>query len=744
MGASAYVGRVGRLAVALGVGTAVFTGHGIAAADESDGPPPNPPASEPAVTGPAENPATAATTVPTVPTASPAAGAPADNPVGPSDPGDPKSEDTVAEQAQPGVVRAQTNTGSIGEVPTETTHPETQPEPEPKPEPLLEPAPELEPEPATPDDPPASPPKGEDSAADISNTAPPAPAVPRGSSSSPAAITTYRTTTVDKTTYTQSDPPTAAPPLVDTTMSLARTNVGLTDSDPRTALTAAVNTVSTPHAPNPFAMIADFVATVVNTVLAPLMGSGSAAPANAPMAWTLLAYARREIENFVNAVTGQSTGARTTAAEPTSLALAATTTVANVPNFPLAGAQLSPSTSFVNWVTGDYQVLGADGKINPYLADTLNRFGVSGTDVGVMWDNGIEDDLTTDYNEHQVLIAFGDTFGLRSVPGEDWRFNSLMRSADTYLADGMDVPDGEFGNGNWFGGMPLWDVPPNRDYVNYARRIIHPEELPSGAKPGITLIPTAGIALPSTDPDAVGGMTQYVSFMSVTQWGSAGRWTTNFSGIAYSIDNGENWKIAPSSIRYNDPYSGNANFQQSAFVRGDDGYVYAYGTPNGRQGAAYLSRVLEKDILDVSKYEYYNKGSAGGLFGIGATKAGWYKNQPAKATAVFGASEQGACGAVKPGVQVSEMSVQYNKHLKKYVVLYGDQSNNIVMRTSDTPQGTWSAAKVLMNQQPGGIYAPMMHPWSPSTLGTGSDLYWNLSIWSEYNVMLMKTDLTKA
>jgi hypothetical protein len=49
-----------------------------------------------------------------------------------------------------------------------------------------------------------------------------------------------------------------------------------------------------------------------------------------------------------------------------------------------------------------------------------------------------------------------------------------------------------------------------------------------------------------------------------------------------------------------------------------------------------------------------------------------------------------------------------------------------------------------MGQQPGGIYAPMMHPWSPSTMGTGSDLYWNLSWWGEYNVGLMRTDLTKV
>jgi hypothetical protein len=29
-------------------------------------------------------------------------------------------------------------------------------------------------------------------------------------------------------------------------------------------------------------------------------------------------------------------------------------------------------------------------------------------------------------------------------------------------------------------------------------------------------------------------------------------------------------------------------------------------------------------------------------------------------------------------------------------------------------------------------------------MGTGSDLYWNLSLWSEYNMMLMRTDITKV
>ena len=147
----------------------------------------------------------------------------------------------------------------------------------------------------------------------------------------------------------------------------------------------------------------------------------------------------------------------------------------------------------------------------------------------------------------------------------------------------------------------------------HARQIIFPEGLPAG----ITLIPTAGISVPT--PGTEYGVTQYISFMSVTQWGAPGQWTTNYSAIAYSTDNGEIWNVAPQTVRYNQPWTGNQNFQQSAFVRPGDGYVYVYGTPNGRQGAAYLSRVAEKDILDLTKYEYYSTGTAGGWFGWGAT-----------------------------------------------------------------------------------------------------------------------------
>lgn len=522
--------------------------------------------------------------------------------------------------------------------------------------------------------------------------------------------------TPPKTTPTAATPPKITPAAV-TPKAVAKT------AKPTAAVPTAAVTPSTPTpikppvkvaaaaaaAPNPVLTVAKAVGDVLNWAFNPTPKD----PAHPTLAWTLLAFARREIDTLVSTLSPHR--ATTTTSQP----IAAVAT-ASQPSFPTPGQSFSTSTSFVNWVTGNFPP-----------NDTYNRFGVWGTDVGTMWDNGIADDPSTPINEHQVLIAFGDTFSGANMTGT-WRNNTLARSSDTNLADGMTIPAGQWLNGNMFGGMPLWQS-------NYARQIILPERLPSGLPTGVTLIPTAGISVPT--PGTQFGATQYLSFMSVKQWGSAGQWSTNYSAIAYSTDNGENWYVAPTSVRQNSSFTGYQNFQQSAFMRPGDGYVYAYGTPNGRGGSAYLSRVAEADILDASKYQYYSKGN-GGIFGIGAYKAGWYKDAT-KATSVFG-KDTGACGVAKAGNHVSELSVQYNQTLGKYVTLYCDQFNNVVMRTSDTPQGKWSAANVLMTQQNGGIYAPMLDPWSPSTLGTGTDLYWNLSLWSQYNVMLMKTDLTKV
>ena len=308
-----------------------------------------------------------------------------------------------------------------------------------------------------------------------------------------------------------------------------------------------------------------------------------------------------------------------------------------------------PGTSVVGWVTGP----DSPNK-------TMERFAISGTDLGIMWDNG-------DPRNDQVLMAFGDTKGYCVVPGNQWRYNVLLRTQDRSLANTVAVPDGAV-NGA-YSGSPVWRPGISKQIVNSINYA--PEET--------GIIPTAGIAA---------GGRQYMNFMSIKTWDNNGAWTTNYSAIATSADNGETWGVYPGTVR--PPSGGNEKFQMGAFLKPGPGdpYIYSFGTPNGRGGAAYVSRVAPAQIPDLSKYEYWN-----------ADSNAWVPANPAAATPVI------------PG-PVGEMSAQYNSYLKQYLVLYCNGMNDVVMRTAPAPQGPWGPEQMLVSsmQIPGGIYAPFLHP----------------------------------
>lgn len=334
-----------------------------------------------------------------------------------------------------------------------------------------------------------------------------------------------------------------------------------------------------------------------------------------------------------------------------------------------------PGTSIVGWVTG---------PDSPN--QTMQKFAITGTDLGIMWDNG-------DPANKQVLMAFGDTYGFCGIPGSQWRYNTLFRSQDGSLSNTVSVPGGAVANK--YSGSPVWQPGISKQIVNSINA--------ASAEKGI--IPTAGVAV---------GNNQYLNFMSIRNWDSNGAWTTNFSAIATSTDNGQTWGVYPGTIRQ--PGAGNENFQQGAFLKPGPGdpYLYSFGTPAGRSGSAYIARVSPNVVPDLTKYEYWNSDSNA-----------WVPGNPAAATTVI------------PG-PVGELSAQYNTYLKQYLVLYCNGNNDVVMRTSAAPQGPWGPEQMLVTSSeiPGGIYAPFLHPWS-----TGKELYYNLSLWSAYNVMLMHTVL---
>lgn len=348
--------------------------------------------------------------------------------------------------------------------------------------------------------------------------------------------------------------------------------------------------------------------------------------------------------------------------------------------------QINGNATAVSWVTGPES-----------QNDTYDRFGISGTDLGISWDGGAG----------QTLMAFGDTFGDCSVAGTQWRSNVLMRSSDNTLSDGIAISPGVPGDSR--SGAVV-----DAGNPNFASEIVSTLGI-AGVED--TVIPTAGIEIAGT---------QYMNYMSVRSWGDPGRWVTNFSAIATSVDNGQTWSTDLNTIRLNSgiPVDGlppqfddsNGKFQMNAYVEGRDGFIYQYGTPNGRFGAAFLARVAPQQILDLSAYQYF----------AGADK-GWV------AAVDIGDSEP-----VVPD-PVSEMSVAWNETLQKYVMMYGDEAaHTIVARTSTTPEGPWSPPKTILNalETAGGIYAPYIHPSS-----SGNDLYFTASRWVDYNVMLLRTNV---
>ncbi|GAA1808328.1 DUF4185 domain-containing protein [Agromyces neolithicus] len=309
------------------------------------------------------------------------------------------------------------------------------------------------------------------------------------------------------------------------------------------------------------------------------------------------------------------------------------------------------------------------------LAATDTRWAVTGTDLGIMWDNG----------SGEVLTAFGDTFGDWSGPGGgggDWRSNVLLRSSDTELSDGMTFDSA------------VEDAP------GHAAEII-PSLKVNGEE--ITTIPTAGIA--------VGGR-QFLAFMSVRQWGAPGAWDTNFSRIAYSDDNGETWN-STDGPQWTNTADGQHPFQMVAFER-HDGYVYMFGTPNGRFGAAHVARVPEASVLDKSAYSYWDGSS-------------W----------VLG-DDTAAAPIVPPNT--AELSVQYSEHTGGWLMTYLNEDLDLVLRTAPAPEGPWAEAQRLASfaDYPG-LYGGYLHPWSD-----GGELYLTLSQWEPYNVYLMRVEIDET
>lgn len=313
------------------------------------------------------------------------------------------------------------------------------------------------------------------------------------------------------------------------------------------------------------------------------------------------------------------------------------------------------------------------GDIN----QTARRFAVHATDLGVMWRD----------SRGRVAIAFGDTYGVgwggqgAGPETADWRFNTLAHSTDQTLSDGLRIDS------------MITDRP------GHAAQILAGDP----NVPEITVIPTAAVSSGGLD---------YIHYMSVREWGTGGQWTTNYAGLAVSADGGRTW-TKPPTARWPNQGVG-SGFQLGAMAR-HNGYVYLFGTPNGRLGDARVARVVNMAVGRLSAYRYW-------------TGTAW--------------EDAAAIDNAVPVMNgpVGELSVQYNTVTRQWIALYLDEHRAaIVLRTAPAPTGPWTDGQIVAagTQHPG-LYGAFLHPNSANS----SVVHFAMSRWDPYHVRLMELPLT--
>ena len=243
-----------------------------------------------------------------------------------------------------------------------------------------------------------------------------------------------------------------------------------------------------------------------------------------------------------------------------------------------------------------------------------------------------------------------------------------MLSNGMYVRDGSVPVDGTTADD--FTGAPLVYNPELNQ--NIFKQVIANERYAVGQD--ITIIPTSAVSVPYNNAY---GSRQYANFMSVRSWDTPGRWTTNYSGIAFSDDNGVTWHVARESIRPHPaggrpcrtfPATRTSSREHSSSRRRPRrtrlraGSTHTAPPRDAGARSTYPESTRTRSLTRPS-IEYWN-GTA------------WVTNAPSAAKPVLpGTTTSWFFGLFKSTTYptVGEMSVQYNEYEQKYVMLYADQ-----------------------------------------------------------------------
>jgi hypothetical protein len=342
------------------------------------------------------------------------------------------------------------------------------------------------------------------------------------------------------------------------------------------------------------------------------------------------------------------------------------------------------STKKVCQLTGDFD--RALGK--PTLSQTGKRFGVVGTDLGSSFEH-----------KGRLYFLFGDTW---ARPG-DRDAVAWARGTDPEKVL-LDFHRGK--DGKW--------LPPT--------------------VPGIT---QGAFEVPSGGTSS--GGTVYVVFTT----DHSARKVMGRSVLARSRDDGRAFTMLYELSR--DKFI-NVSFWPAG------GWLYVYGSGEYRKSSVCLARVTPTDIGDRSRLQFF-------------------AGTDAKEQARWSPREADAVPLFRHDV-VGEFSVAYLEPVKRYVMLYNSEKpRGITMRSAEAPWGPWSEGTVVFepwrdqgyghfmhisakfkkrrdalgdpkrDDEWGGEYGPYIMARFTRGSGGRCRIYYTMSTWNPYQVVVMRTDL---
>ncbi|MFA7492248.1 MAG: DUF4185 domain-containing protein [Proteiniphilum sp.] len=380
--------------------------------------------------------------------------------------------------------------------------------------------------------------------------------------------------------------------------------------------------------------------------------------------------------------------------------------IGNIPNTIPSDITIVQQATKICQLTGDY-----DNHLHELtLSQCYSRYRIEGTDLGVPFEDG---DTT--------WLLFGDTWGPQSG----------LHDAIGYTTD--KTPEE---------GLRL-------DFVTDDRGIYQGITIPGINTTGAFEVPTEGIVIDNEffiwiTTDHSDKITMGRSVLATANRTNAlkGLYSKVYDLSVSKFINVSVVRVRNSDWNFLPPHEG-------------DGIVM-FGSGSYRQSHIYLAYQPISEIKNRSSIHYFG--------GIKDGKPLWTGKEK-YAKPIFQLTNPG----------VGELSASYNKFIKKWILLYNHgepEPRGINLRVSDTPWGPWSKAQAIFRPWEDGGYCNFMHtswlhsncdnihnpgrenewggeygPYQFEHFATGdhssTTIYFTMSTWNPYDVVLMKASLKK-